>query len=351
MTNYLRIREIDSNTGAEYSRTMIGTLRQRYESTDIDGCMEMNGQTSTHLLLFGGESDMVASVAELVDHFTTPVADHLCTNLTTDFLSHQSVLDIAAATIDAVDGWKTLMSDRILAPVEKGDIIDGARPVTGGATQKLNVLGATTAGTVFALTQIRSKKPLLIMPLVSTGTVSWTIANPTTSLGKTRNANIRVNVRNLDGMHRKLTAILFDTDSEETAGECVSPRKIIVELDGQVLYERDVPQSFVESNGEMRMDSQIVADTTPLTEGPYFIDLADRSVAFYIDTEVWDGYHGAEFTGGVDAGAITVVEDGSNFIGYPQVSTYADTLERKAAIVLTSFVKGKPIVAVVDAVL
>lgn len=348
MTNYLRIREIDSNTGAEYSRTMIGTLRQRYESTDIDGCMEMNGQTSTHLLLFGGESDMIASVAELVDHFATPVADHLCTNLTTDTLSHQGVLDIVAPKLNSTTGWKDFMANRISAPIEKGDIIDGAIGQVGGATQKIYILGATTEGTAFALTQIRSKKPLLIMPLVSTPTVKWEISSANPLLGKTRNANIRVNVRNLDGMHRKLTAILFDTDSEETAGECVSPRKIIVELDGQVLYERDVPQSFVESNGEMRLDSSTVTDTTPLSEGPYFIDLADRSVRFYIDTEVWDGYHGCEFAG---AATQSVVEDGSNFIAYPQVLTYADTVERKAGIFLTSFVKGKPIVAVVDAVL
>lgn len=332
MTAILKVKVENENNGKRWGLELTGEVVGQYEAAAVNGCFEMNGKSATHVLLYGeNDADMVASVIELVDTFTGREGDYYCDNLEDDTLAAGAKLMVLNPDIsESVSSVEAFMGQRTDEPLQKDDVCGIAVAVdTEGASEEQFLLISSSEAlptTVFAQTQLRSKKPLLLVPLCGQDGADWTINDgPFEELlayRKTRNTNVRVNFRNLDGASRKLHVLLFNASSLLTLDDHVGGGdmlKVSVELDHVVLCEHHVRNSFFEYGGEMRNESELYADTRAMQDGAFFAAIQGRTFLYPVESGDYDGYVGVESAELLQEFAFAAVdnEDGSEVYVYP----------------------------------
>lgn len=332
MTAILKVKVANENNGKRWGIELSGEVVGQYEAAAVNGCFEINGKNATHVLLYGeNDADMVASVIELVDTFAKSEGHYYCTNLEDDTLAAGAKFMVLNPNIsESVSAVEAFMGQRTGEPLQKDDVCGIAVAVdTEGASEEqlLAISSSEEAATVIlAQTQLRSKKPLLLVPLCGQDGADWAINDgPFEELlpyRKTRNSNVRVNFRNLDGAARKLHVLLFNAATLTTLDEHVGGGDMLavtVELDNVVLCEHHVRNSFFEYGGEMRNESEQYADTRGMQSGAFFAAIQGQTFLYPVEGVDYDGYVGVESAELVQEFAFAAVdnEDGSEVYVYP----------------------------------
>lgn len=208
MSEVLKIRVIDTDSGRELYTEKIVDVTQKYEFAEPNGCVQFNGQADDYALIVAKEDGSYeGTLIEMVDtgFVESGATDAECVTLPADSLVVGSALYILnpARTLEG------FMGSQSTSPIVANEIVGVAFAVAGGTKQSLKyyIEGDIRDAKLFYLFQIASEQLLAFVPLVSTaGTNLWRIAATVwrNLFRKTRDANVRVNVKQADGASHKV---------------------------------------------------------------------------------------------------------------------------------------------------